>query len=57
MISKPKGVFRYEIHISYIKTIFTNVYAAIPIGHSITLKENYNAIKDLLQHINNNGHQ
>ena len=29
----------------------TNVYGAIPIGHSTTLKKKHDAIKSVLQHI------
>ena len=33
------------------------MYAPIPIGHSITLKEKYDAIKTVLQHIKYEHHQ
>ena len=33
------------------------MYAPIPIGHSITLKEKYDAIKTVLQHIKYECHQ
>ena len=35
----------------------TNIYGSIPIGHSTTLKEKYDAIKSVLQHIKYNDHQ
>lgn len=34
----------------------TNFYGSIPIAHSTTHKENYNAIKSVLQHIRYNDH-
>ena len=37
--------------------LHTNVYGSIPIGHSTTLKEKYDAIKSVLQHIKYNDHQ
>ena len=35
----------------------TNIYGSIPIGHSTTLKEKYDAIKNVIQHINYDDHQ
>ena len=35
----------------------TNVYGSIPIGHSTTLQEKYDAIKSVLQHIKYKNHQ
>jgi hypothetical protein len=35
----------------------TNIYASIPIGHSTVLKEKYDAIKQVLEHINYPQHQ
>ena len=35
----------------------TNVYGSIPIGHSTTLKEKYDAMKIVLQHFKHNDHQ
>ena len=35
----------------------TNTYASIPIGHSTTLKEKYDAIKTVLQYVNYDDHQ
>ena len=35
----------------------TNVYGSIPIGHSTTLKEKYDAIRSVLQHIKYNDQQ
>ena len=34
----------------------TNFYGSIPIAHSTNHKENYNAIKSVLQHIRYNDH-
>ena len=35
----------------------TNTYASIPIGHSTILKEKYNAIKPVIEHINYSRHK
>ena len=35
----------------------TNVYGSIPIGHSAALKEQFDAMKSVLQHIKYNVHQ
>ena len=35
----------------------TSTYTSIPIGHSTVLKEKYNAIKQVIEHINYSGHK
>ena len=44
-------------NLKYVLLPITNVYGSILIGHSTTLKEKYDAIKSVLQHIKCNDHQ
>ena len=44
-------------NLKYVLLYITNFYGSILIGHSTTLKEKYDAIRIVLQHIKCNDHQ